>query len=70
MAGGMEFEILQTIGLVLGPGGAVYIGLKGALNGMRKDVSTVLQCARKVEDDVDTLQTDITAIKTIVERQN
>ena len=63
----MEFEIIQTVALILGPGGAVYIGLKGALNGMRKDVGMVLKCAETIEDDLDKMQTDVTKMKTILE---
>ena len=62
----MEFEIIQTVALILGPGGAVYIGLKGALNGMRKDMSTVLKCAEAIENDLDSMQKDVTEVKTIV----
>ena len=70
MISGMEFEVIQTIALILGPGGAVYIGLKSSLNGMRKDVGTVLLCAQKIEDDLDSMQTDITKIKTIAEMKS
>ena len=62
----MEFEIIQTVALILGPGGAVYIGLKGALNGMRKDVGMVLKCAETIEDDLDDMQKDVGEIKAIV----
>jgi len=62
----MEFEIIQTVALILGPGGAVYVGLKGALNGMRKDIGTVLKCAESIEADLDSMQKDVTEVKTIV----
>ena len=63
----MEFEVIQTVALILGPGGAVYLGLKGALNGMRKDMGLVLDCAKKIEADLDHMQNDVTAIKSVVE---
>jgi hypothetical protein len=65
---GIQFEVIQTVALILGPGGAVYLGLKGALNGMRKDIGVVLECANKIEDDVDAMQKDVTTIKAIIER--
>ena len=64
---GMEFEIIQTVALILGPGGAVYFGLKGALNGIRKDITLVGECAEKIENDIDDMAKDVTKIKTIVE---
>ncbi len=65
----MEFEIIQTIALILGPGGAVFLGLKGALNGMRSDIKQNTVTLARVEDNDAEMHRDITAIKTIVERQ-
>ncbi len=64
------FDIIQTVALILGPGGAVYVGLKGALNGISKGVNANLKCTEKVEDDIDAMQTDVTKIKTIVEMKS
>ena len=60
------FDIIQTVALILGPGGAVYVGLRGALNGIDKNVKANLKCTEKVEADVDAMQTDVTEIKVIV----
>ncbi len=64
---GMQFELIQTAALILGPGGAVYLGLRGALNGIRKDINLVGKCAEKIENDIDDMAKDVTKIKTIVE---
>lgn len=46
----MDHTWIEILAIALGPGGAVYIGLKTALNGMREDVKDIKQTVNKIRD--------------------
>ncbi len=55
----MEFEIIQTIALIFGPGGAVYFGLKSALNGLKELNEKQIKVLNHVDDDVRSIKQEI-----------
>jgi hypothetical protein len=48
----MEVDLLQILGVTVGPGGAVYLGIKMALNGLRKDLAQARSDIRETREDV------------------
>ncbi len=43
-------EWYELVGVIFGPGGAVYVGMKGALNGMKHDIAEIKADVRDVRD--------------------
>ncbi len=46
----MEHSTLELIAIILGPGGAVYVGLKAALNGMKTDMRDIKSDVKEIRD--------------------
>jgi hypothetical protein len=46
----MEVDLLRMLGVTVGPGGAVYLGIKWALNGLKKDVQEARSDIRETRD--------------------
>ena len=43
-------EWFELVGVVFGPGSAVYIGMRTALNGMKHDIKEIKRDVRDVRD--------------------
>ena len=43
-------EWFELAGIILGPGGAVYVGMRTALNGMKHDIKEIKRDVRDVRD--------------------
>lgn len=45
-------NLLEIIGILIGAGAGSFFGLKGAINGLRKDVTEIKECAREMHDNI------------------
>lgn len=59
----MDAEILNYIAMTVGPGGAVYLGLKIGMNGIREDVSDIRNTQRETRDEVRGLRRDMSDVR-------
>ncbi len=51
----MELETIELLAIVFGPGGATFVGLRMALNGMKGDMKEIKRDLRDVRDGVKAL---------------
>lgn len=59
----MDPELLRVAAMILGPGGAVYVGFKAGMNGLREDVSDIRITQRETRDEVKGLRQDMTDVR-------
>lgn len=68
----MDPEVLRYIGMTLGPGGAVFFGLKYGVNGFKKEMREGLQSVedytRETRDEVRGLRQDMSRVRERVAR--
>lgn len=48
----LDLRMIELAAIVLGPGGAVYVGMRTALNGMKGDMREIKRDLRDVRDGV------------------
>lgn len=56
-------ELAQSVGIVFGPSGAAWIGVKLSLNGTRKKVDEIHADMKEMRKDVTDTQTRVTVLE-------
>lgn len=59
----MSAEWPTILGMILGPAGSAYVGLKVAVNGMREDVKELKEDSKGMRDDIGKLKEDVAFIR-------
>lgn len=59
----MDPELIRLFAMILGPGGAVYVGFKAGMNGLREDVKDIRVTQRETRDEVKGLRRDMSDVR-------
>lgn len=59
----MDAEILKFIGMILGPTGAAWYGVKASVNGMREDVREIKKRVTAIDGRVQSNRVELASMK-------